>query len=155
MANRILALASCVLLFGCATGGSGMRTFDSYTGQPTTCSGPCDIGVKPSCFFGWCGGKVEYDPINVTTKNVIITWNLLDGYEFCRKRGDGVFLKSEDSDEFDPDPSNGEGQPCKSWFKLKDKNNTPRPAMPYDYKVVFTRKSDGKQHTIDPSFVNR
>lgn len=154
MAYRILALASCVLVVGCATGGSGLRTFDSYTSRPTTCSGPCDIGVKPSCFFS-CGGKVEYDPINVTKQNVVITWNLPEGYAFCRNRGDGVFLKSEVTDQFDPDPSNGEGQPCKSWFKLKDKNLPPRPDMPYDYRVVFTRLTDGAHHTIDPSFINR
>jgi hypothetical protein len=156
MVIRILALASCVLLFGCATGGPGMRAFDSVTGQATTCSGPCDIEVQPSaCFLAWCGGKVQYDPIYVDKPNVPITFNLPEGYGFCRQRGDGVFLKSEDSDEFESDPSNGQGPACKRWFKLIDKNHRPRPDTPYSYKVLFTRTSDGQQHKIDPSFINK
>jgi hypothetical protein len=173
--NRLcfLALATAILLCGCALRpvDPGVITVNSYFAGATKGHLDCDrsqcaVAVIPSCApSGACGGKVDYDPIDLKNQNlnVKITWTLDKGYGFCKSLGDGVFLKSETSNQFDPEPNTGNPKCTDSYFIIAH-NSVSRPDKPYQYKILFHKIIDASanpptvypvQYIIDPSIVNK
>ena len=126
----------------------------------------CTVAVSPSCVpAGACGGTLNYDPIDLKNQNlnVKVTWILEKGYGFCKRLGDGVFLKDETSDQFDPETDNGSTKCIDSFFMIAH-NTRSRPDKPYKYVIRFHKITDAstnpptvdpKQYVIDPSMVNK
>jgi hypothetical protein len=145
---------------------------NSYFGGATKGHLDCDVkhclvAVAPSCVSsGVCGGKVDYDPIDLKNQNlnVKLTWTLDRGYVFCKGvGGDGVFLKDETSDQFVPEPSAADTRCSDSYF-VTAINSKSRPDKPYQYVIRFHKVADAStsppkidpvQYIIDPSMVNK
>ncbi len=165
-----VVLVTATLAAGCATREPGSITFNSYFGGAIRgafdcVSSQCLVAVSPSCAGSACGGSLQYDPINLANGNgnVKITWTLPDGYAFCKQIGDGVFLKSENSDQFKLETYNGSDN-CAGSFTIMAANTKPRPAQPYQYKVIFHKVVDPSTtpvvidptpYVIDPSMINK
>ena len=163
MLRKLSLLAAAVVLSGCAatSSGGGKGAESGYFGGATkgklACKKPgCDIEIKPACSPSTliCGGTLDFDPIGLVRNNdnLKVTWKLPPGFVFCPQRGDGVFLKDENSDQFDPEED--KAKRCKPTFTLHAKNTVPRPNAPYKYKIVFRFEKDNSVYIIDPWMVN-
>ena len=152
MIERWIMLAAAVtLLLGCAgaTADGVGSTKKNLECRKTDCD---PVAIKQDCVLFLCTWTVANDPIDVYAKKVKLTWTTPKDYVFCTGLGDGVFLKYDQTDEFEQDPDNQiDPGKCKDSFKLKDKNEH---AGPYEYKVLFRSTKDPKtQLSIDPSIV--
>jgi hypothetical protein len=147
-AKTLLVSLSCgAMLIGCA--------MTQRTGPtPPPCGLPkCEINVLIN------GNNVTVDnpELHVTSHNMRIQWNLPDRSEFNLHLGDGVFLKTTDSDQFDDfyptnDPNAGPpANPHKGKYYLwKNKNSV---KGTHQYKIQF-HDGDGNPRIVDPTIVN-
>jgi len=129
--NRLLwiVLPTMSLLFGCATSDQGIKFGARFAGASKgklDCDNTnrCDVAiVDPFCDIFGCSGSVDHDPINLINgrPNVRVTWTLPSGYTFCRQVGDGVFLKTETSEQFELAPDNGH-ETCTDSITITAKN---------------------------------
>jgi hypothetical protein len=174
MARRTLffATGSCLILAACShtvpklEGTSGHVKLNLNCNTQLSDSNKCVVAIEnPDCEKlspDNCSARLNYDWIVLADNSprLKLHWQLPDGYAFCPKEGDGVFLKREDpDDQFDKIGATGKDvnvgkKKCKDtvqWIAQNDKKG-----KDYEYRVLFrsTDPTNFHVYAIDPWIAN-
>jgi len=183
MAIRVLMLALCALLFGCASltptrSGPKFEPLTEFkplakrecTQSSANCP-PVVLSVTPA----ECATNAAYnpndknqcewafaDPIEVSGKKVTITWTLPAGFMFCVQNvvavvmKDGVYFKpNKELEPLAPEtPVPSTFGSCFLSYKAFNKRDA-EGTITYPYQLVFRRTIDGAIVAIDPAMINK